>query len=114
MKARLQPDRHHRRWRHRLGHSLRWRLVTLFLLLALAMSMAFVGGMQKALSAGWREAVRPLLADYVDRLAAEIGSPPDLARAQALVARLPISVRIDGPTVRFDSHPKKHDERWRC
>ncbi len=113
MKTRQQPDRHHRRWRHRLAHSLRWRLVTLFLLLALAMSMAFVGGMQKALSAGWREAVRPLLADYVDRLAAEVGSPPDLARAQALVARLPISVRIEGPTVRFDSHPKKHDERWR-
>ena len=113
MKAQPLPRHHHRRWRHRLAHSLRWRLVTLFLLLALAMSMAFVGGMQKALSAGWREAVRPLLADYVDRLTAEIGSPPDLARAQALVARLPVSVRIDGPTVRFDSHPKKHDERWR-
>ena len=108
------PPRHpHRRWRHRLRHSLRWRLVALFLLLALAMSLAFVGGMQKALSVGWREAVRPLLSDYVDRLAAEIGSPPDLARAQALVARLPVSVRIDGPAVRFNSHPKKHDERWR-
>ena len=113
MKAQPLPRHHHRRWRHRLAHSLRWRLVTLFLLLALAMSMAFVGGMQKALSAGWREAVRPLLADYVDRLTAEIGSPPDLARAQALVARLPVSVRIDGPTVRFDSHPKKQEERWR-
>ena len=34
--------------------------------------------MQRALSGGWTEAVRPLVADYVDRLAAEIGSPPDL------------------------------------
>jgi signal transduction histidine kinase len=104
---------HPKRWHHRLRHSLRWRLVTLFLLLALAMSVAFVGGMQKSFAVGWREAVRPLLADYVDRLAADLGSPPDVARAQALVARLPISVRIDGPLTQFDSHPKRQDERWR-
>ena len=41
--------------------------------------------------AGWREAARPLLADYVDRLVAEIGTPPDVARAQALAQRLPIT-----------------------
>ena len=102
----------HKRWHHRFRHSLRWRLVALFLLLALAMSVAFLGGMQKAFSVGWRDAVRPLLTDYVDRLAADLGSPPDPARAQALVARLPISVQIDGPVTHFDSHPKKHDERW--
>lgn len=104
--------RQHRGWLRRFKHSLRWRLVALFLLLAMAMSVAFLGGMQKALSVGWREAVRPLLTDYVDRLAADLGSPPDAARAQALVARLPISVRIDGPVTRYDSHPKKQDERW--
>ena len=79
--------RQHRGWLRRFKHSLRWRLVALFLLLAMAMSVAFLGGMQKALSVGWREAVRPLLTDYVDRLAADLGSPPDAARAQALVAR---------------------------
>jgi hypothetical protein len=52
------------------------RLVALFLLLALAMAAIFVIGMQKALSIGWRDAARPLVVDYVDRLAAEIGSPP--------------------------------------
>ena len=45
------------------------------------------------------------MADYVDKLAAEIGTPPDAARAQAIVARLPVTVRIEGPVVRFDSHP---------
>ncbi len=99
-----------RRWRHRLFHSLQWRLVALFLLLALGLSVAFVGGMQKSLAVGWRDAVRPLLVDYVDRLAAEIGSPPDIARAQALVQRLPISVRIEGPVAQFDSHPNRADE----
>ncbi len=106
-----------RRWHHRLRHSLRWRLVTLFLLLALALSVAFVGGIQKSFAVGWRDAVRPLLADYVDRLTAELGSPPDAQRARALVARLPISIRIDGPVTRFDSHPQRYDDRrdapWR-
>ena len=101
------------RWSRRLRHSLRWRLLVLFLLLALALSAAFVVGMQKSFSVGWRDAVRPLLSDYVDRLAAEIGSPPDIARARALVARLPVSVRIEGPAVQFDSHPNKPDEPWR-
>jgi HAMP domain-containing protein len=49
------------------------------------------------LSGGWQGYARPLVADYVDRLAAEIGSPPDAARAQALVAAAADPVRIDGP-----------------
>ncbi|WP_394788202.1 ATP-binding protein [Rhodoferax sp.] len=107
------------RWcraRHAFNHSLRWRLVTLFLLLALAMSTVFVGGMQKAFSIGWREAARPLLADYVDHLVADLGSPPSVERAQALVQRLPLSVRIDGPQLHWSSHPDKHFDygrpRW--
>ena len=98
-----------RRWRHRWGHSLRLRLVTVFVLLALGMTAVFVGGVQRAFSGGWRDAARPIVADYMDRLVAEIGSPPDLAKAQALVARLPISVRIAGPVVNWDSHPDRPD-----
>ncbi len=101
-----------RRWRHRWKHSLRLRLITVFVLLAFAMGTVFLGGMQRAFSTGWREAARPLLIDYTDRLMAEIGSPPDIARAQALVARLPISIRIEGPQVRWDSHPDKDRHGW--
>jgi signal transduction histidine kinase len=109
------------RWRHRLRRSLGTRLVLLFLLLALATTGIFLAGMQRALSGGWRNLVRPLVSDYVDRLAAEIGSPPDRAKAEALVARLPLSVRIDGPVLRWDSHPQRRawhfddgrdDGRW--
>ncbi|MBC7682630.1 MAG: HAMP domain-containing histidine kinase [Ferruginibacter sp.] len=75
------------------------------------MSAAFMGGMQKAFSVGWREAARPLVADYVDHLVADIGSPPSIERAQALVQRLPLSVRIDGPQVHWNSHPDKHFDR---
>ncbi len=90
-----------------MRRSLGTRLVLLFLLLALAISAIFLAGMQRALSGGWSGVVRPLVSDYVDRLAAEIGSPPDPARAQALVQRLPLSVRIDGPAVQWDSHPQR-------
>ena len=97
---------------HSLRHSLRLRLVLVFLLLALAMTGAFLYGMQKALSVGWRDAARPLAADYVDRLAAEVGSPPSIERAQALVQRLPLSLRISGPRINWQSEPATH-ESWR-
>jgi hypothetical protein len=90
----------------RCAHSLRVRLVALFLLLALAMSGDLcVRHAKGAVSIGWRDAARPLVVDYVDRLAAEIGSPPSIERAQALVQRLPVAVRISGPQVNWRSHP---------
>ena len=100
------------RWqraRQRLAHSIKLRLVLVFLVLAAAMSGVFVVGAQKAFSLGWREAARPLLRDYVDRLAAEVagpaGGPPSVARAQALTERLPLTITIDGPVVQWASHP---------
>ncbi|HEX3139574.1 MAG TPA: HAMP domain-containing sensor histidine kinase, partial [Rhizobacter sp.] len=73
----------------------------------------FLGGMQKAFGFGWRDAARPLIADYVDRLAAEVGSPPSIERAQALAQRLPVSVRISGPQVNWDSGSGlEHDAGW--
>ena len=95
----------YRRARRALAYSLRVRLMGLFLLLALAMGITFVYGMQKALAVGWRDAARPLVVDYVDRLTAELGSPPDIARAKSLVERLPVSLRISGPQVNWLSHP---------
>ena len=94
-------------WRGRLQRSLGLKLVLLFGALALAMAATFLFGMQRALSGGWHTLVQPLLADYVDRLAAEIGTPPDPARAEALVQRLPLSIRIDGPRVHYDSQPQR-------
>jgi signal transduction histidine kinase len=104
-----------RRLRHALSHSLRLRLMALFVLLALAMAATFIGGMQYALSIGWRDAARPLVSDYVDKLAADIGSPPQVARAQALVDRLPLRIAITGPQVNWKSHPQQRDrsQRWR-
>lgn len=115
MKPLTGRGRWHRRVRHALSHSLRVRLVALFLLLAVAMAGVFVAGMQLSLALGWRDAARPLVSDYVDRLAAEIGTPPNTQKAWELVERLPLSVRISGPVVNWSSHPLEQErthDRW--
>lgn len=108
--------RWHRHWHHAQGrwrHSIKWRLVTAFVLLAALSTAVFVFGTQRALQAVWGGYAQPLLADYVDRLAAEVGTPPDADKARALAARLPITVRIEGPAVQFDSHPGERPfPRW--
>jgi signal transduction histidine kinase len=93
--------------RQRLG----LRLLALFVVLALAVSAVFVAGMQRAFAGGWQSGVRPLLADYVQHLAAEIGSPPDVRRAQALADRLPLRIRIDGPGLHWRSD-RRAPEDW--
>lgn len=102
----------HRRARTALGHSLRVKLIVVFLLLALGLSGIFLAATQRAIGVGWRLAVAPLVADYVDRLVADIGTPPRIERAQALTLRLPISVRIDGPQVHWQSHPDQDARNW--
>lgn len=102
----------HRRARRAVGHSLHIRLVLVFMALAVAVAVTFMGGVQRAVAVGWREAARPLLMDYVDRLTADIGSPPSIARAQAIANRLPVTLRIDGPQVNWASHPEQPEPDW--
>lgn len=102
-----------RGWWRRARHSLRVRLVLLFVLLALAMSAAFLGGIGRAFSVGWRAAVDPLVGDYADRLVADIGSPPRIDRARALADQLPVVIRIEGPQVNWASGPApRHGPPW--
>ncbi|MBX3611789.1 MAG: HAMP domain-containing histidine kinase [Hydrogenophaga sp.] len=98
-------------WRH----SLKLRLLAVFLLLAFALAFIFIGGAQKAFSLGWKEAARPLLMDYVNRLADDVApaGTPDVARAQALVARVPlVTIDITGPQVQWRSHPAQSRPHW--
>ncbi len=103
--------------RHALGHSLRLRLIIVFLLLAGAMAAVFIGSLQKAFSLSWRDAARPMLMDYVDHLAADISpdkySPPRVDRAKALTDRLPITVRISGSHINWQSHPEQARPDWK-
>jgi signal transduction histidine kinase len=90
-------------WLDRLRYSLKARLIATFVVLAFFLVVVFVSGMQRGLSTSWREAVRPLVVDYAQRLFDEIGSPPSVERAQAIAQRLPISVRISGPQINWSS-----------
>ena len=105
-----------RRAKHRLAHSIKLRLVVVFLLLAGAMTFVFITGAQKAFSLGWRDAARPLLMDYVDRLAADIspaqGAAPSVERALAITQRLPLTIDIAGPEVNWRSHPGQKRPNW--
>ncbi len=101
-----------RRWRH----SLKLRLLGVFLLLAFMVAFIFVGGAQKAFTLGWKEAGRPLLMDYVTRLANDVAAQgrPDVDKARALVERLPIvTIDITGPAVQWRSHPDLPRPHWR-
>ncbi|MEF7616897.1 HAMP domain-containing sensor histidine kinase [Aquincola sp. MAHUQ-54] len=107
------------RWqgaRARLSYSLRWRLVGLFVLLALATVVVFVVGMQQVMRGGWRDYARPLAKHYLDLAVADLGTPPSIDKAAAMAARLPLHIRIDGPTVQWDSDPGRppaEARRWR-
>jgi len=103
-----------KRAKHRIAHSIKLRMVLVFLLLAAGMTFVFFTGAQKAFSMGWREAARPLLMDYVDRIAAEItnGGQPSVERALAVTERLPLTVRIAGPQVNWASHPGQAESDW--
>ena len=106
-----------RRWLHLLrerlpGRSLKRRLLLVFLVLSVALAGVFIAGAQRAFTLNWREAARPVLMDYVDRLAADVtGSgdgPPSIERAMALVQRLPLTIEIEGPVVNWQSYPEWH------
>lgn len=103
-----------KRAKHRLAHSIKLRMVLVFLLLGAGMTFVFFTGAQKAFSMGWREAARPLLMDYVDRMAGEItaGGAPSVERAMAITQRLPLTVRIAGPQVNWASHPGQAEPDW--
>ncbi len=99
----------------KLRCSLKLRLVMVFLLLAMTMSFTFISGAKNAFSVGWREAARPLLLDYVTRLAGEVApeGTPSIERARALTQRLPLTIDIAGPQIQWRSHPEQERSHWR-
>ncbi|HEX7687861.1 MAG TPA: hypothetical protein VF453_09150, partial [Burkholderiaceae bacterium] len=97
------PERADARGRRLLFPSLGARLVGLFLVLAVAVAITFLIGRNMMQHLGWREYLRPLVANYTDMLVSEIGSPPDIERARLLAQRLPLHIRIDGPDIDWDS-----------
>ena len=98
----------------RLVFSIKLRMVMVFLVLAAALMIVFIGAMRQVVATRWQLTAQPLLVDYVDRLAEEItvDGHPSVERARALVKRLPVTVRIEGPVIRWASHPQDPQHDW--
>ena len=88
-------------------------MVMLFLLFALAVTVIFLSGMQSALRSGWHDYAQPLVNDYVDSLVVQIGTPPDVDKARAIAARLPLRIRIEGPATNWSSQPNERRDEHR-
>jgi signal transduction histidine kinase len=101
----------HRRAHFALRHSLRWRLMMVFFILALVIALVFATSARRIAATGWNLTAKPLLVDYIHRLADEVGTPPDLERARALTQRLPITLRVRGPQINWDSQPNLETDR---
>lgn len=98
----------------RLAFSIKLRMVLVFLVLAAALMVVFIGAMRQVVATRWQVAAQPLLVDYVDRLAEEItvDGHPSVERARALAQRLPVTVRIEGPVIRWASRPQDSQHDW--
>ena len=90
----------------RLRRSLSFRLLLIFLVLA----CMFVYGTFTALR--WlynSDEIRGLISGHlslhVQYVKDDIGSPPDISRALAITQRVPVDIRIEGPSVNWASDP---------
>ncbi|RUM94080.1 MAG: two-component sensor histidine kinase [Thiothrix sp.] len=84
-------------------HSLSAKLLGLFLLTALLLSLVIKFGFEFGLRNSWQQNTQPHLAEYVTHLLSEIGDPPDINRASALAERLPLDITIRGEGINWSS-----------
>ena len=96
-----------RRGLRKLGHSLTARLLLIF----------FVASMAYGYSARYaftlfqdtdylRRIAGAHTALHTDYIMQDLGSPPDIARAQAIVERIPVDIKIVGPDMDWSSTPE--------
>ncbi|MFO1503685.1 MAG: HAMP domain-containing sensor histidine kinase [Steroidobacteraceae bacterium] len=92
------------------SYSLSLRLLAIFLLLAALFAWGVVAGIRWAYSADdLRSLISGHLSLHVDYVRQDIGSPPRLDRALAITQRVPVDIRIDGPSVHWSSDPSFPD-----
>ena len=99
--------------RHRLLRSLPLRLLAIFAATAFALVALLVALFTQGLSSQWQRSIRPHLVQYVRYVQDDLGSPPEPTRADAIAARLPVTIAIyrDGRFVHAtDGRPLALDE----
>lgn len=88
----------------RFWHSLPARLLTIFVLTAIAFMMvtSFMWGI--GLRHQWATRIHPHIVQYVDYVNKDLGTPPSIERAKELTQALPIDIYVSGPNVEFASN----------
>ncbi|MDJ0806779.1 MAG: HAMP domain-containing sensor histidine kinase [Gammaproteobacteria bacterium] len=87
-------------------HSLTWRLILLFIMTGLLISLSMRMGFRYGIQGELRSLAEPHLLEYIDHLRSEIGSPPDYPSAQRLAERLSLEIHAEGPTQNWSTHGK--------
>lgn len=90
--------------------SLSARLLVFFLLFCLCALLILAVSLARGFGSQWQYGIKPHLNQYLSYVNADIGNPPDLARAQALASELPINIYIEGPNTSFTSTGKALDQ----
>lgn len=88
---------------NRFKRSLPARLLLVFILFSLFVSVLIIGTLFYGFSSQWQSGVRPHLEQYLSYVNADIGNPPSPEIAQQLANELPINIYIVGGSAEFSS-----------
>ena len=80
--------------KHMKRHSLSGKLLLLFIIMAVVFVMLVGSSIQHAFQGHFRDNIRPHITQYLEYVKADIGKPPNKARAQELANRLNIEIQI--------------------
>jgi len=83
--------------------SLIFRILLYFVISAIAVALVLGWNFANRIKPRFENEVLPNLAQYIQYLVADVGSPPDLAKAGSLADKLPFELRIEGPGVNWAS-----------
>jgi signal transduction histidine kinase len=75
-------------------HSLSGKLILLYIVIAIAFVILVGGGIRHAFQGHFKDNIQPHITQYLEYVNADIGSPPDRARAQELAERLNLEIQI--------------------
>jgi len=90
----------------RLGRSLSFRLLAIFLVMGLLFAWGAIQGIRWVyITDDLRELVNGHLSLHVDYVRQDIGNPPSIENALEITRRVPVDIRIVGPNVDWTSDP---------
>jgi signal transduction histidine kinase len=87
----------------RLRQSLTTRLLIVFILTSVLLTMLLVGSLFHAVRTQWRGTIAPHIEQYLDYVNEDLGYPPNRERALALSDKLSINIYIEGPDISFST-----------